>query len=608
MPSLLRNVLASFTRIDTKRVYFYSLVTGALTGLGALAFFWCLSALTQFTYGWIARVPMTHPGGTPPLFDVATGDPRRWVFFLMPAVGGLIAGWLVYKFAPEAEGTGTEGFLDAFHNRGGIMRRRVVLVKSVATIFTLSSGGSAGKEGPVAQIGASVGAIFGKWLKMGARARRTLLLAGAAGGLGAIFRAPLGGALTAIEVLYKEDFETDALIPCLLSSVMAYTVFCSVLGFHHIFNIDLHPFQNPAQLPFYIALGFLCSGAGYLYVRFFHGVKDRLFSKIPLPRYCLPAVGGLMVGVIGFFYPQVTGASLGFIQQAMDGTLGGDWLALTRLFFILALLKIVATSFTIQSGGSGGVFGPSLFIGGMLGGLVGTIGNHFFPELVPDVAPFIVVGMASFFAGVANAPIASIIMVSELTGGYALLPPLMVVAAISLIFSRGASIYKNQARNKFFSKAHLWDMNPNLLEQVSLGDAFRNQYQQKAIVDIDDSYSSIEKLAAVTHETDFLVKDRTGNLAGIVSMKEARSSRDVRNAEEPPTLSELVLSKAPYVTPRDTLYRALERLLDSDFDNIAVVEQTDGRRKLLGYISQKDILTFYKRTYETNVKPERTAS
>ncbi len=594
---LYRTFLNSFTRVDTKRIYVYSLFIGALTGVGALAFYWCLAGASHLTYGWIVQIAVPQPGSGESYFGETVGEPRRWVFFLMPAVGGLIAGWLVYMFAPEAEGTGTEGFLDSFHNHGGIMRRRVAVVKSIATIFTLASGGSAGKEGPVAQIGASIGAIFGKWLKVGARARRTLLLAGTAGGLGAIFRAPLGGTFTAIEVLYKEDFETDALIPCLISSVMAYTVFCSVMGFHHIFAIELEPFHNPAQLIFYIVLGFLCSGMGYLYVRFFHGMKDHVFSRIPVPRYCMPAIGGLLVGAIGFFYPQVTGASLGYIQQAMNGEFGDNWAEATRLFFILAVLKIIATSFTVQSGGSGGVFGPSLFIGAMLGGVVGTVSNHFFPELVPSIAPFVVVGMASVFAGVASAPIASIIMVSELTGGYQLLPPLMAVAAISLIFSRGSSIYRNQVLNKFASQAHLWDMNPNTLANISLRQAFLDQYAREAIVKTTDPYPFVEHRAAELHETDFLVQDADDQFVGAFSIKDTNYIEELADAKPLLVVGDLVNTHVPTLEPGDSLFRAMEHLLDSEIDKIAVVESGETTTRLLGYVRQKDILAAYQKSY-----------
>lgn len=589
MFGLIKNIL----RITPRTVYLYSLLTGAVTGFAAIAFYYCLSAATHFTYDFLLRQPVPHPRGAASFFSPIVGEPRSWLFFLLPAFGGVLAGWIVYKFAPESEGTGTENFLDSFHNKGGEVRGIVPLIKSIATIFTLSSGGSAGKEGPVAQIGSGIGSIIGKWLKMGARARRTLLLAGAAGGLGAIFQAPLGGALTAIEVLYKEDFESDALIPCIISSVMAYTVFGSFLGFGHLFRVQVETFNHPKQFLFYILLGILCSVTGFLFCKFFHGVKVP-FQKLRLPKLLIPAIGGLMAGAIAYFYPQVSGASLGFIQQILDGELGtnwtiqADWQVAARMFLTLAVLKIVATSFTIQSGGSGGVFGPSLFIGAMLGGLVGVVSQHYYPADVPDVTPFIVVGMASFFAGVANAPIASIVMVSELTGGYELLPPLMIVAVIALIFSRH-SIYKNQVKNKFHSKAHLWDMNPNVLQKVSVQEAFQD-FHQKAILSEFETLEHAKELAGELHESDFVIRNDDGEFVGMVSLK------DIHDKPLDTALNLLARKNTSFVYTNQTLYQALERLLEAEVDKIPVVDKIGGKRLLRGYIMQRDILGYYQQT------------
>lgn len=585
------------TRLDTKLVYTYSLLIGMVTGLAAIAFYYCLSAATHFTYQWLMHLPVHHGDGETIFFAPIAGEARRWVFFFLPAIGGLLAGLLIFKVAPEAAGTGTDSFLDCFHNKAGRMRRRISWVKPIATIFTLSSGGSAGKEGPVVQLGAAFGAIMASLVNAGARARRTFLLAGAAGGLGAIFRAPLGGAITAVEVLYKEDLETDAMIPCLLSSVMAYTVFGTVLGFGHIFHIQSVVSHHLPELLIYIFLGLLCSGVGYCYTRFFHGVGVHLFQRLRIKNYFVPAVGGLLVGCVGFFFPEATGASLGFVQNALDGQLGDDWVKAAQMFGLLAVLRIITTSFTISSGGSGGIFGPSLFIGGMLGGLVGTIANHFMPTMVPSVAPFIVVGMAAFFACVAKAPIASMIMVSELTGGYELLPPLIIVAAVSLIFSHRQSIYKNQVLNKFFSKAHLWDMNPNVLQKVTIKESFQETYPRRAIINSSDSYSEVEVLASRYRETDFLVKDDKEKFAGVISFKDLYFDKEVEEIRSLLVVDDLAVKSAYYVTPEENLYIALERLLESALDKIPVVDNEENMR-LLGYLRQKDILRVYKKSFQ----------
>ncbi|HKK52639.1 MAG TPA: chloride channel protein, partial [Myxococcota bacterium] len=261
-----------FGNVNTRTIYLYSILIGVFAGLGALLFDALLEQASHLTMHVWAQLPVPAPHGDSIGGGVVeTGPPRRWLLVLLPVVGGLISGLLVKTFAPEAEGTGTDGYIDAFHNKGGVMRSRVPLVKSLATLATLASGGSAGKEGPTAQIGAGIGSALGRFIKMGARARRTLMVAGAAAGLGAIFRAPLGGALTAVEVLYKEDLETDALTPAVLGSVTAYTVFCSVRGFSHVFEFEEELFHAPIELVFYAVLGLVCSGAGYLYVRFLHG-------------------------------------------------------------------------------------------------------------------------------------------------------------------------------------------------------------------------------------------------------------------------------------------------------------------------------------------------
>ena len=250
----------------------------------------------------------------------------------------------------------------AFHRARGVVRPRVPLVKAIATIVTLSSGGSAGKEGPVAQIGGGIGSLLGTALGLNARDRRILLLAGTAGGLGAIFRAPLGSAITAIEVLYREDFESDALIPCVISSVTAYVVFVLLVGGQRIFAVPEFPLFTPIELPGYVLLALVSVPVGRVYIALFRIMRQRVFAKLPGPRALRPMLGGLCVGAIGFFVPEAYGVGWGYLQRAIDGQIVVGALAL------IVAAKILATCFTVGSGGSGGVFGPTLFIGGMLGG------------------------------------------------------------------------------------------------------------------------------------------------------------------------------------------------------------------------------------------------
>jgi len=236
-----------------------------------------------------------------------------------------------------------------------------------ATFFTLGFGGSAGREGPIAQIGAGFGSMVATFFKLSDRERRILLLAGCAAGLSAIFRAPLGGALTSIEVLYREDLETEALIPAIISSITAYVVFTLIFGSQPIFYFPEYHFSHPVELFFYIVLGLVCIPLGMFYVKIFYGIRDHVFRPLNIPRYYKPMIGGLGVGILGLWLPQIYGDGWGWIQLAILGKLSIGIMAL------LAIAKIFATSFTISSGGSGGVFGPTLFIGGMIGGATGFL-------------------------------------------------------------------------------------------------------------------------------------------------------------------------------------------------------------------------------------------
>jgi len=594
--------------INPRTIYLYSVVIGLLSGLGAIVFNELLHAAVEITMGTWARLPLPPMHGEAADLSMPDGPTRRWLLLLLPVAGGLLSGLLVKTFAPEAEGTGTDSYIDAFHNKAGSMRRRVPLVKSLATLATISTGGSAGKEGPIAQIGAGFGSAVGRYLKMGARARRTMMVAGAAGGLGAIFRAPLGGALTAVEVLYMEDLETDALLPAILSSVTAYTLFCSVNGFEHIFSYAGGSFHSPVQLLFYVVLGLACSGAGYVFVHLFHGSKRVFFDRLPINKYLVPPLGGLLVGIIGFAYPQAMGQGFGYVQQLILHQPVGGAEATVGFLALLALLKIATTSFTISSGGSGGVFAPSLFIGAMLGGCVGSLSQQLFPSLVPDVAPFVVVAMGAFFAGVANAPIALLLMVCELTGAYELLPPLMVVALVALVTSRRWSIYVNQVSNKFSTKAHLWEMNPNILKRVTIGDAMRGIYNRSGIISPDLPLAKVESIALETGETDLLLENDRGELCGLVSLNDLGDSGDLEQLGSLVLALDLVNRRTVFLKPDDNLIRALQFFGEREFDKLPIVASVDGRDKLLGHVRYRDIIRFYQREHDASGTPSINAA
>jgi chloride channel protein, CIC family len=596
----LKGLKGILSRVDSRTIYLYAFFTGVLTGGVALLFHFAIHGLSHLLFDDWAHFPLPEAS---PITSLFTGSfrPAYLLVLLIPTFGGLLVGICIHFFGQEATGTGVDQLLDSFHNHGGIVRKRAPFVKFLTSILTLSTGGSAGKEGPMAFIGAGVGSLCGRLIKMGARAQRTLLLAGAAGGLGAIFRAPLGGALTAVEVLYKEDFEADALIPCIISSVTAYSIFSSVVGFGHVLQFQTQVFHSPIELLFYVPLGLFCSFAGYLFVRLFKATRENFFLKLPLPKILLPAVGGLFIGIIGLIFPPAIGQGLSVIQGVIDGNYPQYWVTGSLLLLFLAITKMLATSLTIQSGGSGGALIPSLFIGAMLGGFFGTIVHHFFPNVAPSVTPYVVVGMAAFFSSVTNASLAALVMVTEFTGGYELLPPLMTVAVISLITSHKWSIYRKQVTNKFSSKAHLWDMNPRNLQHVKIGDAFSHRYLSEAVIMNNQKMVEIEKITQQTQEADFVVQNSSRELIGLISLKDLSAMRDELEHTKGFLVAEDLLSRKPYyVSEEDSLYEAMRFLTDFDFDKVPVVKKEGAKHYLLGYLRYQDVLQYY---YRLGIQP-----
>ncbi len=570
----------------------WGIAVGVASGLAAAAFFAALEWASWLTMHELARVSLPAPpgdvlfaSGGPP-----DGPPRRWLFFLMPAIGGLVAGAVVYGLAPEAEGPGTDEMIRAFHRARGIVRLRVAPVKAIATVLTLATGGSAGKEGPVAQIGGGIGSALATALGLNARDRRILLLAGTAGGLGAIFRAPLGSAITAIEVLYKEDFESDALIPCVISSVTAFTIFSLLIGGQRIFAVpDLRPFR-PIEIPGFVLLAIASLPVGRAYIALFRGMR-KVFPRLPGPRALQPMLGGLGVGLIGLVAPEAYGTGWGWLQQALDGHLGVFALA------AIGAAKIATTCLTVGSGGSGGVFGPTLFIGGMLGGVIGYGGAALAPTFFPNPSAYVLVGMASFFAGVASAPIGALLMVSEMTGGYALLPPLMLVSVLAILFARGHSIYEHQVRDRFASPAHLADLTLNVLEELRVGDVFDRSARVTTIAP-GARFQRVRELVLGARDATVPVVDASGRLVGLLTAEQIRPVIDESQLDGFVVAGDIAAPPMA-VFEDDDLNRAQELFRASGCAQIPVLEskagdETDATR-IIGMLDYRDVMRAYER-------------
>jgi CIC family chloride channel protein len=380
------------------------------------------------------------------------GGHGMWLVPLATALGGLISGLLVYSLAPEAEGHGTDTAVKAFHRAAGFIRARVAPLKAVASAITIGSGGAAGREGPTALISAGVGSIYATLGKRSDEDRRLLVLIGMAAGLAAIFRSPIGTAIFAIEVLYTDmEFEAGALLYTLLGSLVAYVVNGLFVGWKPLFQVP-PGLSVPAftDYAWYAALGAASGITATLLPVVFYGTRD-LFHKLRIPPHIKPAIGGFGVGVLALVLPQVLGGGYGWIQEAIDGRLS------LMILFALIFAKMLAFALTVSSGGSGGVFAPSLFVGAMVGGFLAKIFHQ------PSAA-YVIVGMAAVFGGAARVPIATLLMVTEMTGGYQLLVPAALAVTLSYLVQtvlsshvKYRSLYEAQLPSRAASPAHDMD-------------------------------------------------------------------------------------------------------------------------------------------------------
>ena len=440
------------------RLLFYSALIGVAGGLGAQLFVWILNFTERLLLVGIAGYQPPEPGSLNP--QPIVGSWGLWLIPLVTTLGGLLSGILVYTFAPEAEGHGTDAAVEAFHFKGGRVRPIVPLIKVFASAITIGSGGAAGREGPTAQISVGVGSMLADLLRLPDEERRILVLAGMAAGLAAIFRSPLGMAIFSVEILYSGmAFETEALIYTVVASVVAYAVNGLFVGWSPIFLFPqtVH-FTQPIALVGYAILGVVAGIVGAIEAPIFYGIRD-LFRALKIPNHVKPAIGGLLMGLLALVVPETISTGYGWVQKAMTG----DYIGWSLIF--LALAKILAMSLTISSGGSGGVFGPNVYIGGMVGAWVAFVADHFIPGAGFNTAAFAVVGMAAVFAGTARVPIATLIMVAEMTGGYGLIVPSMLATTIAFVVERTVSsgfkyprLYEAQVELRSDSPTHLESM------------------------------------------------------------------------------------------------------------------------------------------------------
>lgn len=421
---------------------------GIIAGLGAVVFFLMLDYTGRFLLGYLGGYDVPTAAGDGGDRGSA-GFHRAWAIPLVTFGGALVSAWIVAKFAPEAAGHGTDNAIEAVHTDPRDIRARAVLVKMVSSALTIGSGGSAGREGPTAQISAGFGSLLTRRLDLSDEDGRVAVALGIGSGIGAIFGAPLGGAVLAASIVYREDFDYRSLIPGFITSGTAYTVYGLILGFDPMFGTVAADYVfDPAQLVWFLLIGIVAAAIGYLYARAFYGTVA-LTHRLPGGHMLKPAIGGLLVGLLALAIPQILSSGYGWVQFA---TAKDTLLAIPLwIVLILPIAKIVATSLSIGTGGSGGIFGPGIVIGAFVGAAIWRLADLAGAPGIPEgPGVFVVVAMMACFGSVAHAPLAVMIMVAEMTTSFSVVPGAMIAVGIAymLISRTDVSIYRAQRLNR----------------------------------------------------------------------------------------------------------------------------------------------------------------
>lgn len=503
--------------------------------------------------------------------------PHYYVVF-MPALGGLIVGIISHLLMKKRYGV--DGLIETVALRGAHLNLRDSFLEVFASIITISSGGSLGKEAPGILAGAGTGAFLGRILKSPERQLQILLGCGAAGGIAAAFNAPLAGVVFVVEVIYGE-LETNTFIPLVISSVFATLVSSTVFGVETL-QIPSYLLVSPyKEFVLYLILGLLAGIISTILIRTLYYTKD-FFSRIPLHPIFKPALGGLAVGTIGLFYPRVLGLGYGVITDAISNQFT------FKLMIVLLFLKILAFSLSLGSGGSGGSIVPSLFVGAMLGGAFGTIANFFFPGIVAESGAYALVGMGAVFAGTARAPLTAILILFEITRNYNMILPLMFACVLSNVMSNALypeSIFTESLRRKGFKirKGREIDIMSSMYVRDAMITHVQTVFEEKSI-------EALTVLMQVSRHVGFPVLDSKGKLSGIVTLSDLRSK--VKSGETGKKIGDIATKNLEVAYPDETLDAVLKRFASKQIGRLPVVERED-KTKLIGLITRSDIVNSY---------------
>ena len=548
-----------------------AVVIGVFGGLGAVFFRFAIRLFQRVFFGswnysldFVLHMPWYHK-------------------LLAPAIGGLVIGPIVYYLAREAKGHGVPEVMESIVMRGGAIRARVVFAKITASAVCIGSGGSVGREGPIVQIGSALGSTFGQLLRVKGSRLRTLVACGTAAGIAGTFNAPIAGALFAMEVILS-DFGISQFSPIVVSSVTATVISRHFLGDFPAFVIPQYNLVSVFEMVPYALLGAIAAFVALTFITVLYKAED-LFEKIPAPDFIKPVIGGLLVGTIGIAYPHVFGVGYDTISLALENQL--TW----HLLMLLVFLKLVATSVTIGSGGSGGVFAPSLFLGACLGGLVGTLVHWLFPELTATYGAYALVGMGAVASGAMHAPITAIIIMFELTNDYRIILPLMIACIISVLITsrlKKDSIYTLKLSRRGINLSKGQEI--NVLSSLPVSSVMETESET---VRAQTPFHKLVDLTVNSPHAGFFVLDEGGGLMGAISVHDVR--RLIYEADElgPIVVAHDLMNPVREIfTPSDTLDTVMNAFGDINIEELPVVEDKQTKR-FIGVVSKSNVIEAY---------------
>ena len=552
--------LAGIRLTENQTFAFMALIVGLVAGLAAVGCHYLIDYLHEEVFGRIAD------------WSKDLGP-----FKFMPGIvlGGLLVGPLVTRAASEARGHGVPEVMEAVNRRGGRIRTRVASVKAIASALTISSGGSAGREGPIVQIGSALGSTLARSFRMSDRRRSTFVAAGAAAGIAAIFNAPLAGVFFALEVILR-SFTARGFSTVVISAVAANAVWRVLVGDESVLTAEVHQLIHPSELVLYAVLGIVAAVVAVGFVRLLYLVEDR-FDALPVLADLRPAIGAVMVGILGAISIDLLGSGLGGIDKALAGEFAFRFL----LFLIVA--KMLATALTLGSGGSGGIFSPSLFIGALLGSAYGEIVNQLFPDSTAPAGAYAVVGMAAVFAAAAQAPMSSIFIVFEMTNDFGLIMPLMAACAAATVAYTAIkkdSIYEVKLRRKD-ALGFQTSGEDQLMSQVPLVGAAEAKYA--ATQKTASLRQAIETMKRGREEM-LLVVSADRALQGVAYLKDAEAKlQETPDAK----VSEILREDHPVAHPGATLEEGMQMLENGNTDLLPVLDWND---RVLGVANRVSIV------------------